>query len=205
MMIGIVDYGMGNLTSVRNALVAVGADARVIAEAGGLADAGAIVLPGVGAFGKGMQGLRERGFVEALDREVRQKKKPMLGLCLGLQLLAARGTELGEHVGLGWVPGVARRLHVPAGLRVPHVGWNEVQGRGALFAGVPDRASFYFVHSYHLAPDDPGCIAGTTEYGGDFVSAIEADNVFAVQFHPEKSHTFGLALLKNFVALARRA
>ncbi|HZU82951.1 MAG TPA: imidazole glycerol phosphate synthase subunit HisH [Polyangiaceae bacterium] len=205
MIIGVVDYGMGNLMSVTNALTAVGAEARVLRDARGTADAGALVVPGVGAFGRGMQGLRERGFVDALEREVREKKKPMLGICLGLQLLATRGTELGDHLGLGWVPGVVHRLEGSPGLRVPHIGWNEVSGGGALFAGVPQGTSFYFVHSYHLVPDDPRHVAGTTEYGQTFVSAVEADNVLGVQFHPEKSHKFGLALLKNFVSVARRA
>ncbi len=176
MIIGVVDYGMGNLMSVTNALTAVGAEARVLRDARGTADAGALVVPGVGAFGRGMQGLRERGFV-----------------------------ELGDHLGLGWVPGVVHRLEGSPGLRVPHIGWNEVSGGGALFAGVPQGTSFYFVHSYHLVPDDPRHVAGTTEYGQTFVSAVEADNVLGVQFHPEKSHKFGLALLKNFVSVARRA
>jgi glutamine amidotransferase len=205
MHIGIIDYGMGNLLSVRNALAAVGAEVRLVTRGEELADAHAIVLPGVGAFGSGMAGLRERGFVDALEREVRERRKPMLGICLGMQLLATRGTEGGEHRGLCWIDATVTRLDVRSDLRVPHIGWNDVQGRGALFAGIPELASFYFVHSFHVVPASPTAVAGTTEYGDHFVSAIEHENVYGVQFHPEKSHKHGLALLKNFLGIVRKS
>jgi len=205
MFIGIVDYGMGNLVSVRNALEAVGANVRVLECGDGVADVGAIVVPGVGAFARGMEGLRERGFVDALERDVRERQKPFLGICLGLQLLATRGTELGDHAGLGWVPGIVQRLTVPAELRVPHVGWNEVEGASPLLEGIPARASFYFVHSYHFACDDTSRIGARTDHGGEFASIIDDGNIHAVQFHPEKSHKHGLSLLRNWVALANRA
>jgi imidazole glycerol phosphate synthase glutamine amidotransferase subunit len=205
MQIGIIDYGMGNLLSVKNALQAVGAEVRLATRGEDLSDVHGIVLPGVGSFGSGMQGLRERGFVDALEREVRERRKPMLGICLGMQLLADRGNEGGEHRGLCWIDGTVARLDVGSGLRVPHIGWNDVQGRGALFAGIPDRASFYFVHSFHLVPASQGAVYGTTEYGVEFVSAIEHENIYGVQFHPEKSHKHGLALLKNFVSLVGRS
>jgi len=195
----IVDYGMGNLVSVKNAFEAIGATVRIVDRGEHLEDAGAVVLPGVGAFGKGMDGLRARGFVDALEREVREKKKPFLGICLGLQLLAQRGTELGDHAGLGWIAGTVRRLEVTPDLRVPHIGWNDVRGTGPLFAEIPANASFYFVHSYHLVPEDRRVVAGETSYGPDFVSVVHDENVHAVQFHPEKSHKHGLALLKNFI------
>lgn len=204
MIVGLIDYGMGNLRSVRNALEYHGASVRVVERGETLADVGAVVLPGVGAFGEGMRGLRERGFVDALALEVRERGKPMLGICLGLQLLAARGLELGEHEGLGWFAGEVRRFAVPAELRVPHIGWNAVAGSGALFKGIPANSSFYFVHSFHLVPEQREIVAGTTNYGEDFVAAIEHRNVMAVQFHPEKSHKHGLALLKNFLEFAQR-
>lgn len=205
MEIGLIDYGMGNLGSVRNAIEALGGQVRVVNEGAGLADLGAFILPGVGAFGEGMRGLRERGFIEALDRQVRQAGKPLLGICLGLQLLAGRGFELGEHEGMGWIAGDVRRLAVPETLRVPHIGWNNVSGSGELWKGIPPETSFYFVHSYHLVPANAGAVSGTTEYGERFVSMIEQGNVMAVQFHPEKSHKHGLALLKNFIQFSQRA
>lgn len=205
MQIGIVDYGMGNLLSVRNALTTVGASVRVASRGEELGDVSGIVLPGVGAFGKGMDGLRERGFVDALEREVRERKKPLLGICLGLQLLAMRGTELGDHQGLRWLDGSVVRIDGGADLRVPHVGWNDVRGRGALFANLPAEASYYFVHSFHLQLASPSVVTGTTTYGSELVAAVEHENVYAVQFHPEKSHKHGLELLKNFVGIVRRS
>jgi glutamine amidotransferase len=205
MIFGIVDYGMGNLRSVQNAFEYLGAEVRTTRAGDDLANVGAVVLPGVGAFGEGMRGLRERGFVDALQREVIERKKPMLGICLGMQLLGERGTELGEHAGLGWVPGSVDRLDGAGGLRIPHIGWNDVAGKGVLFAGLPDRTAFYFVHSFHLRTPEPAIVSGSTEYGETFASAVERENVLAVQFHPEKSHKHGLALLENFIAFAGRA
>jgi glutamine amidotransferase len=204
MRIALVDYGMGNLLSVKNALEHVGATLQVASSAAGLDDAGAVVLPGVGAFGEAMRELRARGLQDALEEHVRVRKKPFLGICLGLQLLGDRGHELGTHDGLGWVPGEVERLDV-APLRVPHIGWSEVEGKGPLFAGIPERSAFYFVHSFHLVSRDPSVVHGTTAYGRPFVSAVQAENVMAVQFHPEKSHKWGLELLRNFVRTAERA
>ncbi len=203
MAIAVIDYGMGNLSSVRNALRAVGADVRIVQHGHELGGASAIVLPGVGAFGAGMEGLRLRGFADALSREVIERKKPLLGICLGLSLLAEIGHEFGRHLGLGWVPGEVVSLDVASlGLRVPHVGWNEVHGSGTLFRGIPEDSSFYFAHSYHLALRERSWICATTEYGREIACAIEQENIMAVQFHPEKSHRCGLALLANFAALA---
>lgn len=203
MRFGIIDYGMGNLRSVRNALEFVGADVEIIERGSGLANAGAIILPGVGAFGRGMEGLHDRGFVDALEREVRERKKPMLGICLGMQLFARWGRELGDHEGLGWVEGEVSRLPSDGGLRVPHIGWNDVAGAGPLFAGIPSPTAFYFVHSYRVEPHDTSIVSGRTEYGVTFASALSWENVHGVQFHPEKSHKYGIHMLKNFVALAR--
>ncbi len=203
---GIIDYGMGNLRSVRNAFEFIGADVVIVERGEDLAEVGAVVLPGVGAFGRGMEGLRSRGFVEALERHVRQDGKPMLGICLGMQLFAKTGLELGEHEGLGWVDAVVERLPSAEGLRIPHIGWNDVHGEGPLFAGMGHPSAFYFVHSFHVAPAHDGpFVSGRTEHGARFVSAVSMGNVHGVQFHPEKSHRCGIQLLRNFVALARGA
>lgn len=205
MRIAIVDYGMGNLSSVRNALKFVGADVQVVERPKDMEDAAAVVLPGVGAFARGMEGLRERGFVDELRKFV-GTGRPFLGICLGLQLLAEKGFELGVTNGLGWVEGEVVRLDLPSEHRIPHIGWNDVVGSGPLFQGLPAKASFYFVHSFHLVPRDPKIVVGRTEYGGlEFASAIQRDNIHAVQFHPEKSHKHGLALLNNFVDIVRNA
>jgi glutamine amidotransferase len=204
-MIVIVDYGMGNLRSVLNALEALGAQAQISSDPAALTAAERIVLPGVGAFGEAMHRLRERGLVEALTREVGQGK-PILGLCLGMQLLAERGLEHGEHAGLGWIAGEVRRLEPPdPALRVPHIGWNEVTTRppSRLLAGIPDGSTFYFVHSYHLLPRDQTCVTGTCDYGGPLVAVVEQGHVMGTQFHPEKSQKAGLQLLRNFLALPR--
>ena len=202
MRIAIVDYGMGNLLSVRNEYEFLVADVEIVSTSARVADFGGFILPGVGAFGEGVAGLHKRGFVDALEREVIQKKKPFLGICLGLHLLATTGFELGTFQWLDWVGGVVDRLRVPTSLRVPHIGWNAVEGRGALFENLPPGSAFYFVHSYCVTPANTAAISGTTEYGDRFVSAIEQDNVLGVQFHPEKSHKIGLALLRNFLAFA---
>jgi glutamine amidotransferase len=202
--IAIVDYGMGNLRSVANAFEAVGWPAQIASMPGELEAADKIVLPGVGAFGDGMRNLRERGWVAALESEVRQKGKPFLGLCLGLQLIARSSTEHGQHQGLGWIDGEVVRLEPSSPeLRVPHIGWNSVQAvqRGGLFARLGERCDFYFVHSYVLRPKDASVVSGLFDYGGSFVASVETRNLYATQFHPEKSQKHGLAILANFVAL----
>jgi len=201
MRVAVVDYGMGNLLSVRNALLHLGAEVVSADTAAGLREAHAVVLPGVGAFGEAMRQLKARELLGGLEEEVRTRGKPMLGICLGMQLLGERGEELGVHQGLGWVPGDVRRLSA-APLRIPHIGWSEVAGEGPLFRGIPERTAFYFVHSFHFVAADPAVVRGTTDYGGPFVSAVQQGNVHAVQFHPEKSHKWGLALLKNFLDAA---
>ena len=202
--VGIVDYGMGNLRSVRNALELLGASVSVLADPSGLSRVDRIVLPGVGAFGVAMSNLRSAGWDDALADSVLHNGKPFLGLCLGLQLLADRGTEGGEHRGLGLVSGATVRLERAADVPMPHIGWNEVRptGTAAILSGVTPGTCFYFVHSYALVPDDPSVVAGVTEYGGeDFVSVIQRDNIWATQFHPEKSQKHGLDLLRRFLAM----
>src|SRR5262249_28532619 len=154
MDLAIINYGMGNLLSVRNALESLGAPVRVVEDARALGDPSGIVLPGVGAFGEAMRQLEERGFADVLANEVIERKKPFLGICLGLQVLGGKGYELGEQRGLGWIRGEVTRLEVAPNVRVPHIGWSEVAGRGTLFAGIPEQTAFYFVHSYRLVAVD---------------------------------------------------
>jgi imidazole glycerol-phosphate synthase subunit HisH len=201
--VGIIDYGMGNLTSVRNACAAIGADAEILARPQALSEVSHIVLPGVGAFGDGMRNIRDQGWREALEREVRGGGKPFLGICLGMQLLAAQGTEHGDHQGLGWIPGVVLRLPDDGGtVRVPHIGWNDVVPvrHDANYAdGFVAPGVFYFVHSYHLVPADASVVDGWCDYGTRFAASIACGNIRAVQFHPEKSQQAGLKVLRNFL------
>jgi glutamine amidotransferase len=161
------------------------------------------ILPGVGAFGECVKNLRASGMVEALEDEVLHKGKPFFGICLGLQVLARKGYEMGEYEGLGWVPAVVKRFEVESqGLKIPHVGWNEIipQRETPLFKGLRKAPTFYFVHSYYLAPDDAALTLATCDYGDPFTAAILRENILATQFHPEKSQQNGLRLLENFVA-----
>ena len=203
MKIAVVDYGMGNLRSVWKALErsAPDAEVRVTADPDAIASADRVVVPGQGAMPDCMRQLNESGARDAVVEATRAK--PFLGICIGLQMLFERGEE-GDTPGLGLLPG-----HVPRfapnlenrGLKIPHIGWNEVaQARPhALWAGIPDRSRFYFVHSYYPAPRDAALTAATSVYGAPFTCAIARDNIFAVQFHPEKSQSAGLQLLSNFV------
>jgi glutamine amidotransferase len=202
--VAVIDYGMGNLDSVARAVDECGGRAVVIDDPAGLHDAAAVILPGVGAFPAGMENLRSRGFVERLREDVAQGGVPLLGVCLGMQLLATGGEEGGGASGLGLIEGTVRRLQPPDGLRVPHVGWNDVTVRreSELFSDVPEQSDFYFVHSYELLPSDEDDVVATTSYGTEIVAAVERDNVFGVQFHPEKSQRAGLALLRAFLKLA---
>lgn len=202
-MLALVDYGMvGNLHSARHALEMVGADVRVASRPEDLREADRIVLPGVGAFGECVANLRRSALVEALREEVIDRGKPFLGICIGLQLLAHSSEEGGPHEGLGWVAGQVRRLSADSGVKVPHVGWNEIapQRESAMLRGLRRSANFYFVHSYHFVPEEPGVLAATCDYGQTVTAAIERDNLFATQFHPEKSQQNGLRLLENFLA-----
>lgn len=200
----IVDSGSSNLDSVRRALEVCGARIEVASDPEPLARADRIVLPGVGAFPDAMAALRDRGLVEPLRRAVLDDGVPLLGICLGMQLLASRGTEHGETEGLGLVAGSVVRLE-PAGPddRVPHVGWNEVAPRydHPLLRGIPGGADFYFVHSYHFVPADEAAALAHTPYCGGFVSAVAVGNIMGVQFHPEKSQQHGMTLLRDFLAV----
>ena len=200
-MIAVVDYGMGNLRSVAKALEAIGEEPRVTRDPADLRAASHIVLPGVGAFSQCVANLRATGLVDVLDEEVRQRKKPFLGICLGMQLLAGDSEEGGRHEGLGWLPASVRRLADGVGLKVPHIGWNDVRAApdSPLFKGVRNPV-FYFVHSYYVDCADPRLVSATCDYGVTFPAAIVADNVWAVQFHPEKSQANGLRFLQNFLS-----
>jgi glutamine amidotransferase len=201
-VIAVIDYGMGNLRSVLNALEAIEAEARLVATPDAAAEADRMILPGVGAFGDGMRNLRERGFVEALPDLV-ARGRPLLGLCLGMQMLADASEEHGEHEGLGLIRGVVRRLRPADGLRVPHVGWNSVQPRNRSVLLGDDAGAeqtFYFVHSYHFSAERPEDVTGISDYGAEVTAVVERGNVMGTQFHPEKSQRDGLALLRRFAA-----
>jgi glutamine amidotransferase len=201
-MIGIVDYGLGNLTSVEAAVRRLGCEAVVSSDAAALRKADKLILPGVGAFGDGMRNLTERGLVEPLTAMVKDNGVPILGICLGFQLIANDSEEFGRHRGLGWIEGSVVRL-APADkdLRIPHVGWNDLVRVAdcRLFDGLADDALFYYVHSFRLVPRATGIVTGECDYGGRFPAAIRQDNIWAVQFHPEKSQQGGLRLLRNFL------
>lgn len=205
-MIVIVDYGMGNLGSILNMLKKIGApEAMVSSSAVDIKRAEKIILPGVGAFDTGMMKLRETGLIGLLKEKVIQDKTPTLGVCLGMQLMG-KISEEGELPGLGWFDAecVRFRLDTSSRLKVPHMGWNTVniQKEGTLFKGMPEEPRFYFVHSYHVISHNPEDVLTTTDYGYAFVSAIQRGNLMAAQFHPEKSHKFGMKLYKNFVEMA---
>jgi glutamine amidotransferase len=201
-MIAIVDYGIGNLRSVQKALERVEAEAIVSGDPAALDAAQGVVLPGVGAFGDGMANLRSRGLVDPVLRQV-QAGKPLLGICLGMQLLFEESEEMGRHQGLGLFPG--RVVRFPEGeLKVPHVGWNRLRVQeNRLLDGIEDGAYAYFVHSYHPLPDIPGDVLAVTEYGGEFASVVGRGLVWGAQFHPEKSQEVGLRLLHNFARVVR--
>lgn len=212
--VAIVDVCSGNLRSVERALAAAGADTFVTRDPDRLRGADKLVIPGQGALGTFARGLAERGLEPAL-REQLASGKPMLGICLGLQVLFERGQEQGGVPGLGVLGGEVVRFAQPAvppgsdarPLKVPHIGWNQIAApagarRDAMLDGVPDGAYVYFVHSYHVVPRDRSIIATVTEYGGEFCSAIRKDNLFACQFHPEKSQRVGQVILRNFVERA---
>lgn len=201
-MVVVVDYGICNVRSVVKALELVGATVRVSSAARDLEEAERIVLPGVGSFEHGMSNLAERGLIEPLADQVLGKGKPFLGICLGMQLLARTSHEFGVHEGLGWLPAtVTAFAFEEKGLRVPHIGWTEVllDRASPLFAGVSKAPSFYFVHSYHMVCDTSDVVAASAEYGVRFTAAVQRDNIFATQFHPEKSQDDGLRLLENFL------
>lgn len=196
-MIAIIDYGMGNLRSVQKGLERVGYPATIATTPEELRSAQGVVLPGVGSFGDTMANLRSKGFDIAIRRTI-EEGKPFLGICVGLQVLFDYGEEMGYHEGLGIFPGRVQRF--TGDLKIPHMGWNQVSLKREcpLLEGIPDRSYFYFVHSYYAETPDCELSCATTVYGVEFSCVVARENVFAVQFHPEKSSTLGLKVLENF-------
>ena len=204
-MLAIVDYSMGNLRSVQKAFELLGFEAKIIQSPADIRRADKLILPGVGAFADAIAILESSGQADAI-KDFINTQRPMLGICLGMQLLMEKGYEDGEHAGLGIVPGDCVRFTVdqlPASLKVPHMGWNSVrtQGQFSLFKGITPGTHYYFVHSYFVRPLDSRHVAASSDYGGEFTAALCKDNVMAVQFHPEKSQAAGRRILKNFAAL----
>jgi len=201
-VIAVIDYGMGNLRSVSKALEHVGAPVKVTSNPLDLKSASGVVLPGVGAFRDAVNNLRKLNLWDAIIEEI-EKGKPFLGICLGLQLLFEKSYEFGETEGLGIIKGEVVKFDLPKEYKIPHMGWNQVYRRkdSQLLKGIGEGEFFYFVHSYYVKPKDKDVVLTETDYGTVFTSSIEKENVFATQFHPEKSQKAGLRLLSNFVKI----
>lgn len=202
-MTAIIDYGAGNLKSVQKALAHVGEESIITGEPEEILAADRVILPGVGAFGDAMENLRSRGLEEVICEAVR-RRIPFLGICLGLQLLFESSEESPGVKGLGILKGKILRIPDQAGLKIPHIGWNSLtlQNQGRLFEGLSGEPYVYFVHSYYLRAEDPGIVKASTEYSTHIHASVEQGNVFACQFHPEKSGETGLQILKNFVSIS---
>lgn len=202
--IAIIDYGMGNLNSITKKLKRLGAECFITFNPEEIRVAKKIILPGVGHFGKAMTKLKELGLIELLEEEVKVKKKPILGICLGMQLMAKRSDE-GNSNGLGWFNAEVIKIEVQNKLKykVPHTGWNQItiSKSSKLMENIPEFSEFYFVHSYHFKSNDENDVLNETQYENKIVSGIEKENIFGVQYHPEKSHEIGEVLLKNFIQL----
>jgi glutamine amidotransferase len=203
-MISLVDYGVANLGSMRNMLRRIGVETELVATPEGISLATKLILPGIGAFDQGMEALSERGIVEPLRRRVLEERVPILGVCLGVQLLG-QGSAEGRRPGLGFVDARCERLpgDAEAGIRVPHMGWSHIRSvrDDPILRGLDANARFYFVHSFHVVCADHADVLATADYGIEFTAMIRRDNIYGAQFHPEKSHRFGLRLLQNFVEL----
>lgn len=202
-MITIIDYGVGNLSSIKNMLKRIGVAAKITNDVAVIGNAEKLILPGVGHFNYGMEQLHKSGLVPVLNERVLQKKVPILGICLGVQLLT-QSSEEGTAAGLGWIAGKTiafDKTKLEANHKVPHMGWSDVSNyqQSKLFTNMPTEPRFYFVHSYHLALENQGDVLVTANYGYQFAAGIEHENILGVQFHPEKSHKFGMKLLENFV------
>ncbi|QJB58526.1 imidazole glycerol phosphate synthase subunit HisH [Pseudodesulfovibrio sp. zrk46] len=204
MTVAVVDYGVGNIGSISRALSVCGAKPLLTDKEEDFKVVDACILPGVGAFGDAIQLLRERNLDKILEDQIIAYDIPILGVCLGMQLLASRSFENGEHEGLGWIPGSVVPFTPENNERIPHVGWNNVEFEIStpLLADIPPGEDFYFVHSFHFQTNDPSHAIATTPYCGKFTSVVNKGNVYGTQFHPEKSQGIGLKLLKNFIKLS---
>lgn len=204
-MIVVVNYGMGNLNSIANMLKKIGYYATISSGTWDIEKAGKLILPGVGSFDAGMKNLHNLGVRSALEKRVIKDKTPVLGICLGMQLFTT-GSEEGSREGLGWIDAETIRFKFGTNeknLKIPHMGWNSVilKRQSPLFQGMYPDPRFYFVHSYHVVCNQEGDVLTSTPFGYDFISSVQHENIFGVQFHPEKSHKFGMRLLKNFIEL----
>lgn len=203
-MIVIIDYGVGNLTSIKNMIKKAGAEAVISGDPGIIEKASKFILPGIGAFDHGMQHLRNAPYFDILNNRVLNEKVPVLGVCLGVQLFT-EGSEEGVLPGLGWIKGKVVKFRLDkmtdSSLKVPHMGWTDVtvQKDSRLFRDMHEDPRFYFVHSYHLLCDDPSDVLVNADYGYNFAAGVERDNIVGTQFHPEKSHKFGLKIYENFL------
>jgi glutamine amidotransferase len=199
-MVSIIDYGMGNVASVQKALNFLNVKSVITNEHSVIKDSSIILLPGVGSFAQGMENLNERNLVNLLTEEVKIKKKPFLGICLGMQLIMEHGNEPYECKGLGWIEGEVKKFEL-LDLNIPHMGWNNIQILNNKYYNNLENTDFYFIHSYHVKTTNVQDIAATVNYGFDVVASVQKDNIFATQFHPEKSQAAGLLLLKTFFEL----
>jgi glutamine amidotransferase len=201
-MIAIVDYGIGNLGSIHNIIKHVGGAAEITRDERVVQEARGVIIPGVGAFDSCVTALRRSGLLKPIENALAQGV-PVLGICVGMQMMG-RGSEEGREPGLGWIGADVQRFSAAAGLKIPHMGWSPVNTRpdSRLFGNVDPDPRFYFVHSFYVACDDPNDVAASAQYGVQFAAAVERGNLFGVQFHPEKSHRFGMSLFKSFLKVA---
>lgn len=204
-MIVIIDYNMGNLGSIKNMIRKIGSDAIISSNSNDILNADKLILPGVGAFDNGMKNLDDTGLISILTRKVIVDRTPILGICLGMQLFTEKSEE-GALQGLGWINGYTKKfdfLELNTDYKIPHMGWNDTKTvkESLLFSSMHEDPRFYFVHSYHIVCNESSDILTTTDYGYEFTSAIEKNNIYGTQFHPEKSHKYGMKIIKNFVEL----
>jgi glutamine amidotransferase len=201
-MIAIADYGIGNLASIHNIIKHVGGTSKITRDQDLIQQACGVIIPGVGSFDACVTALRRSGLLNPIENALR-KGVPVLGICVGMQMMA-RGSQEGREPGLGWINGVVQKFPAAPGLKIPHMGWSPVHARpdSRLFDGADSDPRFYFVHSYYVACDDPKDLAASAQYGVQFAAALERSNLFGVQFHPEKSHRFGMNLFKSFLKIA---